>query len=73
MLAARRVYEKRRNGPPVFRGDPLHPEIPWQDVIGIRNHIAHGYFNIDGDIVLDVIKNNLDDLLAAIEYFIAKF
>ena len=49
------------------------PEIPWQDVIGIRNHIAHGYFDIDGDIVLDVIKNNLDDLLAAIEYFIAKF
>lgn len=19
------------------------PEIPWEDVIGIRNHIAHGY------------------------------
>lgn len=49
------------------------PEIPWQDVIGIRNHIAHGYFDIDGDIVLDVIKNNLDDLLAAINYFITKF
>ena len=49
------------------------PEIPWQDVIGTRNHIAHGYFDIDGDIVLDVIKNNLDDLLAAIEYFIAEF
>lgn len=49
------------------------PEIPWQDVIGIRNHIAHGYFDIDGDIVLDVIKNNLDELLAAINYFITKF
>ena len=49
------------------------PEIPWQDVIGIRNHIAHGYFDIDGDIVFDVIKNNLDDLLAAINYFISKF
>ena len=48
------------------------PEIPWQDVIGIRNHIAHGYFDIDGDIVLDVIKNNLDELLAAINYFIIK-
>ena len=45
------------------------PEIPWQDVIGIRNHIAHGYF----DIVLDVIKNNLDELLTAINYFITKF
>lgn len=49
------------------------PEIPWQDVIGIRNHIEHGYFDIDGDIVLDVIKNNLDELLAAINYFITKF
>ena len=49
------------------------PEIPWQDVIGIRNHIAHGYFDIDGDSVLDVIKNNLDELLAAINYFITKF
>lgn len=49
------------------------PEIPWQDVIGIRNHIAHGYFDIDGDIVLDVIKNHLDELLAAINYFITKF
>ena len=49
------------------------PEIPWQDVIGIRNHIAHGYFDIDGDIVLDVIKNNLDELQTAINYFITKF
>lgn len=48
------------------------PEIPWQDVIGIRNHIAHGYFDIDGDIVFDVVKNNLHELLAAIEYFLSK-
>ena len=42
------------------------PEIPWKDVIGIRNHIAHGYFDIDGDIVFDVVKNNLDSLQEAI-------
>lgn len=45
-------------------------EIPWKDVIGIRNHIAHGYFDIDGDIVFDVVKNNLDSLQEAIEYFL---
>ena len=27
------------------------PEIPWRDVISIRNHIAHGYFDIDADII----------------------
>lgn len=48
------------------------PEIPWQDVIGIRNHIAHGYFDIDGDVVFDVVKNNLSELLEAIEYFLSK-
>lgn len=46
------------------------PEIPCKDVIGIRNHIAHGYFDIDGDIVFDVVKNNLDSLQEAIEYFL---
>lgn len=48
------------------------PEIPWIDVIGIRNHIAHGYFDIDGDIVYDVVKNNLQDLLLAVDYFLEK-
>lgn len=45
------------------------PDIPWQDIIGIRNHIAHGYFDIDGEIVFDVVKNNLDSLQKAVEYF----
>ena len=45
-------------------------EIPWEDVIGIRNHISHGYFDIDAEIVLSVIKNDLLPLLEAIRYFI---
>lgn len=47
-------------------------EIPWKDVIGIRNHIAHGYFDIDAEIVYDVVKNNLSQLNDAIKYFIDK-
>ena len=46
------------------------PEIPWEDVIGIRNHIAHGYFDIDGEVVYGVIKQDLDPLLEAVEYFL---
>ena len=46
------------------------PEIPWSDVIGIRNHIAHGYFDINGYLVFDTIKNNLDTLQEAIKYFL---
>lgn len=48
------------------------PEIPCEDVIGIRNHIAHGYFDIDGEIVFDIVKNNLYELLTAVEYFLSR-
>lgn len=46
------------------------PEIPWQDVIGIRNHIAHGYFDINGYLVFSTIKDDLDTLQEAISYFL---
>ena len=49
---------------------PDRPEIPWEDVIGIRNHIAHGYFDIDGDIVFSVIQNELQPLLKAVQFFL---
>lgn len=45
-------------------------EIPWSEVIGIRNHIAHGYFDINGYLVFDTIKNDLDPLQEAIRYFL---
>lgn len=45
-------------------------DLPWADVIGIRNHIAHGYFDIDGEIVLATIKNDLDDVKKACHYFL---
>ena len=32
--------------------------------------IAHGYFDINTDFVWDVVQNDLEPLLEAIEYFI---
>ncbi len=47
------------------------PEIPWRDVMGMRNHIAHGYFDINELYVFSVIKNDLAPLLEAINYLIS--
>jgi uncharacterized protein with HEPN domain len=27
------------------------PEVPWKDIRGLRNRIAHGYFEVDPDII----------------------
>ena len=47
------------------------PEIPWKEIMGMRNHIAHGYFDINELYVFSVIKNDLDPLLQAIEYLLS--
>ena len=49
---------------------PHRPEIPWREVIGMRNHIAHGYFDINSDLVFDVIQNDLSPLLEATDFFL---
>lgn len=56
----------------ISKGELLveRPEIPWTDVMGIRDHIAHGYFDIDGDIIFATIKNDLNALQEAIDYFL---
>ena len=56
----------------ITHGESLkeRPEISWIDVMGIRNHIAHGYFDIDGDIIFNTVKKDLVDLQKAIEYFL---
>ena len=39
-----------------------HPEVPWKEMRGMRNRMAHGYFDINLDIVWDTIHVSLPDL-----------
>ena len=48
----------------------LRPEIPWHQVFGLRNRIAHGYFDIDIDIISEVINDDLQPLLNATAFLI---
>lgn len=41
-----------------------HPEFPWPAIQGLRNRIAHGYFDIDLDIVWRTTSVSLPDLIA---------
>lgn len=40
-----------------------HPEIPWRSMRGMRNRIAHGYFDINLDVVWDTVQTALPMLL----------
>ncbi|MGI2323696.1 MULTISPECIES: HepT-like ribonuclease domain-containing protein [Methylococcus] len=40
-----------------------HPEMPWRSMRGMRNRIAHGYFDINLDVVWETVQTALPDLL----------
>lgn len=36
-----------------------HPDTPWKLVNGMRNYIVHEYFQVDNNVVWDVITGDL--------------
>jgi uncharacterized protein with HEPN domain len=44
-----------------------HAEIPWRSMRGMRNRIAHGYFEIDLELVWDTVQTALPALLAQLK------
>ena len=45
----------------------MHDDIPWKKMIGMRNRLIHGYFDIDPDIVWETIKTDLPPLIDNLE------
>ncbi|QDQ28753.1 DUF86 domain-containing protein [Chitinimonas arctica] len=40
-----------------------HDQLPWRNMRGMRNRIAHGYFDINLDLVWDTVQTALPQLL----------
>ena len=44
----------------------MHPEVPWRQMVAMRNVLIHGYFDIDVELVWSVAENDLPKLAAQI-------
>ncbi|WP_448591175.1 HepT-like ribonuclease domain-containing protein [Thermoflexus hugenholtzii] len=49
--------EAARNLPLAIR--ERYQDIPWAQIMSLRNRLIHGYFIVDYEIVWDIIKNDL--------------
>ncbi len=65
------IGESVKNLDKITNGQLLqtYPSIPWKKVMGMRDVIAHHYFDVDADVVYDVIAKEIGQLKTAIEYF----
>ena len=44
-----------------------HPEIPWPEIIGLRNRLVHGYDAVDYDILWQILNDDLPALVTMLE------
>ena len=44
-----------------------HPDLPWSDLIGMRNIMIHKYDGVDLCIVWETVRSDLPPLVSAIE------
>src|SRR3712207_4981117 len=50
----------------------LAPSIPWREIAGTRDRIAHGYFDINLDIVWEILSVDLPKLDRELGYLIER-
>ncbi len=48
-----------------------HPEVPWIDIIGMRNRLIHVYFDIDVNRVWDTLMEDLPPLIARLQQILS--
>ena len=44
-----------------------YPNLPWLQMIGLRNRLIHGYDNVDFDILWVIVTQDLPGLIAQLE------
>jgi len=49
------------------------PGIPWEKVRGMRNHLAHVYYDVDLQTLWLMVQDDLPDLIQAIRQFLARY
>jgi len=59
------IGEAARGISPSFRTG--HPEIPWEKMVGMRDRLIHGYFDINLDVVWETVTEDLPPLIDQLE------
>jgi len=44
-----------------------YPQIPWGEIVSLRNRLIHGYDSVDFDILWQIVTSDLSSLIAELE------
>lgn len=46
-----------------------HPEIPWRQIVAMRNRVVHGYFDVDLDVLWSAVSVDVPQLAERVRRF----
>jgi uncharacterized protein with HEPN domain len=62
------IGEAVKNIPPFIR--ERFPRTEWRKIAGLRDLVAHAYFQIDPEIIWDIVKNKVPPLQVQIQQLV---
>ena len=48
-----------------------HPDLSWKSMVGMRDRLIHGYFDVNLDVVWETVTQDLPSLIAQLEKIMA--
>jgi uncharacterized protein with HEPN domain len=48
-----------------------YPNIPWRDIVGLRNRLIQGYDEVDFDILWEIVREDLPKLITELQQILA--
>jgi uncharacterized protein with HEPN domain len=48
-------------------GQHRYPELPWAEMVGMRNRIIHAYFEVDFDVLWETVADDFPGLCSELE------
>ena len=44
-----------------------YPSVPWKEIAGTRDHLSHGYDEVEHQVLWDAVQNDVPALLVTVE------
>ncbi len=48
-----------------------YPAVPWKEIAGTRDHLSHGYDNVDHRVLWEAVEHDVPALLGTIEQMLS--
>ena len=54
-------------------GRDATPDVPWPEIVAMRNRLVHAYFDVNLDVVWETVRKDLPSLVIALQRALSEY